>query len=328
MCTALTLKTPDGYHLFGRNMDLEYTFGQHPIVVPRKFEYIDKISGEMKQTKYAIVGMASVVENHPLFAEAVNEKGLGCAGLNFPAAYWEKEAVEGMENMPPYDLIPWITGNFETIDELRPHLDKVNLVGVPFAENLQLPTLHWIVTDLTGKSIVIEKTKEAFKVYDNPVGVMTNAPSFDWHTTNLSQYMNVIPTQPQARNWSDLELKPIGSGTGAIGLPGDFSSPSRFVRVAFLRAKIVIENKENDGIVEFFHILNNVAMVKGGVITADNKNEITQYTSCMCQEKGLYYYKTYDNNQINVVDMNKVDLDSNEIKIFPYNDTQVFNALN
>ena len=227
--------------------------------------------------------------------------------------------------MPPYDLILWITGNFATLEELRPYLDKINLVARPFAENVGLPTLHWMVTDKTGKAIVIEKTKEGFKVYENKVGVMTNAPSFDWHITNLRQYMNATPVQPTSANWSDLELTPLGSATGGIGLPGDFSSPSRFVRVAFLRAQILMEDIENDGIIEFFHILNNVAMVKGSVITKDGKDEITQYSSCMNLEKGLYYYKSYNNNQINMLDMHKEDLDGSEMKIFPYNDVQVVN---
>lgn len=328
MCTALSLLTFKKEHLFGRNMDLEYTFGQRPVVVPRNYEYVDKVSGENKKIKYAITGMASVMDNHPLFAEAINEEGLGCAGLNFPDAYWEEDTKEGMENMPPYDLILWITGNFATLEELRPYLDKINLVARPFAENVGLPTLHWMVTDKTGKAIVIEKTKEGFKVYENKVGVMTNAPSFDWHITNLRQYMNATPVQPTSANWSDLELTPLGSATGGIGLPGDFLSPSRFVRVAFLRAQILMEDIENDGIIEFFHILNNVAMVKGSVITKDGKDEITQYSSCMNLEKGLYYYKSYNNNQINMLDMHKEDLDGSEMKIFPYNDVQVVNLLN
>ena len=328
MCTALTLTTNEGYHLFGRNMDIEYTFGQTPVVVPRNFKYQNKATGEMKNTKYGLIGMAVVVDNHPLLAEALNEKGLACAGLNFPASHWEDENVEGKENIPPYDLILWITSNFETIEELRPHLDNINLVKKPFGENMPLPTLHWIVTDKSGKSIVIEKTKDSFRVFDNEVGVMTNAPSFDWHITNLHQYMGMRPTQPECPTWSDLKLIPLGQGTGGIGLPGDSSSPSRFVRVAFARAHAVTENKENSGIVEFFHILNNVAMVRGSVVTIEGKNDITQYTSCMCQEKGVYYYNTYNNNQINAIDMHKEDLDSDKLKIYPYNDTQVFNHEN
>lgn len=328
MCTGLTLKTNDGYHLFGRNMDLEYTFGQSIVLVPRNFKYEDKINNQTKNTKYAVLGMASLNGNHPLFAEALNEKGLACAGLNFPAASWSKEAIEGMDNVAPYDLILWITSSFETLDELRPHLDKLNLVGKAYDEKTPLPTLHWIVTDTSGKSLVIEKTKDGLKIFDNPVGVMTNAPSFDWHLKNLTQYTGLTTSRPDTRKWSDLELVTLGNGSGAFGLPGDSSSQSRFVKTAFLKSHVTIGDYENAGVIEFFNILSNVAMISGTVIDPHGRNEITQYTSCMCQEKGIYYYRTYKNSQINVIDMNKEDLSSDKLKVYTYNDEPSFNYEN
>ncbi|SCH46456.1 MULTISPECIES: choloylglycine hydrolase [unclassified Romboutsia] len=324
MCTSLTLKTNDGYHLFGRNMDLEYTFGQSVVLVPRNFKYEDKISEQIKNTKYAVIGMASLNGKHPLFAEALNEKGLACAGLNFPAAYWSKDVVEGKENIPPYDLILWITSNFETLDELRPHLDNLNIVGKAYDEKTPLPTLHWIVTDKSGKSLVIEKTEDGLKVFDNPVGVLTNAPSFDWHLLNLTQYTGLTTSRPDTRKWSDLELVTLGNGSGAFGLPGDSSSQSRFVKTSFLKSHVTIGDYENAGVIEFFNILSNVAMISGTVIDPQGRNEITQYTSCMCQEKGIYYYRTYKNSQLNVIDMNKEDLSSSELKVYPYNDDPSF----
>ena len=328
MCTALTLKTNEGYHLFGRNMDLEYTFGQKVVLMPRSFKYEDKVSGETKSTKYAVMGIASLNGKHPLFADAFNEKGLACAGLNFPAAYWQKEVIEGKDNIPPYDLILWITSNFESLEELRPHLDKLNIVGKKYDEKTPLPTLHWMVTDKTGKSLVIEQTKEGLRIFDNPVGVMTNAPSFDWHLVNLTQYAGLTTSRADTHKWSDLELVTLGNGSGAFGLPGDSSSQSRFVKTSFLKSYVVIDNYENAGVVEFFNILNNVAMINGTVIDPQGRSEITQYTSCMCQEKGIYYYKTYKNNQINVIDINKEDLCASELKIFNYYDEPNFNYQN
>lgn len=328
MCTGLTLKTNDGYHLFGRNMDLEYTFGQSVVLVPRNFKYEDKVSGQDKNTKYAVIGMAALNGKHPLFAEALNEKGLACAGLNFPAAYWSKEVVEGMDNIAPYDLILWITSNFETLEELKPHLDKLNIVGKAYDEKTPLPTLHWIVTDTSGKSLVIEKTEDGLKIFDNPVGVMTNAPSFDWHLKNLTQYTGLTTSRPDTRKWSDLELVTLGNGSGAFGLPGDSSSQSRFVKTAFLKSHVTIGDYENAGVIEFFNILSNVAMISGTVIDPHGRNEITQYTSCMCQEKGIYYYRTYKNSQINVIDMNKEDLSSDKLKVYTYNDEPSFNYEN
>lgn len=329
MCTALTLTTKEGHHLFGRNMDIEYSFNQAVTLVPRNFSYENVVTDKEDKTKYAMIGMGTIVEDHPLFAEALNEKGLACAGLNFPGyAYWEEGVVEGKTNIPPYDFILWILSNFETIKELKLALQDVNLVSKRFRDSIPLPTLHWIVADKSGECIIIEKTKERLSVFDNKVGVLANAPTFDWHITHLHQYMGESTTQPSDTKWGDQELKPLGQGMGGIGLPGDFSSPSRFVKVAFLRSNAVLGDAKYSGISEFFHILNSVAMVRGSVVTPNEQNDITQYTCCMCQEAGVYYYNTYNNNQINVIDMNKEDLDSPHIKVFTYRDELAMNYEN
>lgn len=329
MCTALTLTTKDGYHLFGRNMDIEFSFNQAVTLVPRKFNYKNRATDEEDKTKYAMIGMGTIIDNHPCYAEAMNEKGLSCAGLNFPKySHWDDEPMEGKINIPPYDMILWIVGNFESISELRSELENIHLVGKPINENTPLSTLHWIVSDSNGDCIVIENTIEGLKVFDNKVGVLTNSPTFDWHITNLVQYMKVTPTQPSEAIWGDAKINPLGQGAGGRGLPGDFSSTSRFVKAAFLRSNAVLGDDELSGIVEFFHILSGVAMIRGSVVTPQNLNDITQYTSCMCQEKGIYYYNTYNNNQINAIDMNKEDLDGKEIKIFKYRDKQVINYEN
>ncbi|MGG7213503.1 choloylglycine hydrolase [Clostridium nigeriense] len=329
MCTALTLKTKDGYHLFGRNMDIEFSFNQSVTLVPRNFSYVNRATDKKEKTKYAMIGMGTIIDNHPCYAEAMNEKGLACAGLNFPKySHWHEETMEGKINIPPYDLILWIVGRFESIAELRKELENIHLVGKPINENTPLPTLHWIVSDSKGDCIVIENTIEGLKIFENKVGVLTNAPTFDWHITNLVQYMKVSPTQPSETIWGEEKINPLGQGAGGRELPGDFSSTSRFVKAAFLRSNAVLGDDELSGIIEFFHILSGVAMIRGAVVTPQNLNDITQYTSCMCQEKGIYYYNTYNNNQINAIDMNKEDLDGKEIKIFEYRDKQVINYEN
>lgn len=328
MCTALTLKTKEGYHLFGRNMDLEYTFGQRVILVPRNFKYEDRVNDEMKSTKYAVMGMGNLIENHPLFADAFNEKGLACAGLNFPQAYWKDDIEEGLDNVAPYDLIFWVLSNFQSIKDLRPHLDKLSMDGKPYTKDMPIATLHWIISDTSGKCLVVENTKEGLKIFDNPVGVMTNSPSFDWHLTNLTQYAGLNVNRHQASKWSKLELVPLGNGSGSFGLPGDSSSQSRFIKTAFLKSHVTVGDYENAGVVEFFNVLNNVSMISGTVVDPFGRNEITQYTSCMNQEKGIYYYRTYKNSQINVIDMNKEDLNAKCLKVFPYYDEPNFNFEN
>lgn len=328
MCTALTLKTNEGYHLFGRNMDLEYTFGQQVILVPRNFKYEDRVNDEIKHTRYAVMGMGNLVENHPLFADGFNEKGLACAGLNFTQAYWNDDIEEGMDNVAPYDLIFWMLSNFESIEELRPHLEKLSMDGKPYTKGMPIATLHWIISDTTGKCLVIENTIDGLKIFDNPVGVMTNSPSFDWHLTNLTQYAGLHVNRHEAIKWSRLKLVTLGNGSGAFGLPGDSSSQSRFIKTAFLKSHVNIGDYENAGVVEFFNILNNVSMINGTVVDPIGRSEITQYTSCMNQEKGIYYYRTYKNSQINAIDMNKEDLNAKELKVFPYYDKPNFNFEN
>lgn len=318
MCTALTLKTKDGYHLFGRNMDLSYSFQQEVILLPRNYECKDRITGQMRKSRYAIIGMAAVIDEYPAFADAMNEKGLGCAGLNFPGyCYLEDAKVDGKQNLAPYDLILWILSNFETVDEVEEELQKVELVAVPINEKTPLPTLHWIVADKNGKSIVVEKTKEKFSVYENPVGVLTNSPTFDWHLTNLNEYIKATPIQPDNKMWGEKELRPLGVGGGTNGLPGGLSGVDRFVRIAYLRAQSPEPENLEAGVSQFYHLLNNVAMPMGSVI-ADQLHDITLYTSCMCQEKGIYYYATYQGYGIHAIDMNKQELDGKEIKKFGY----------
>ena len=320
MCTALTLKTKDCYSLFGRNMDLSYSFNQAVTLLPRNYEYRDRVTGNMKKTKFAIIGMASVIDDYPAFADAMNEKGLGCAGLNFPGyCYLEKDKVEGKNNLAPYDFIIWVLSIFETVDEVLKEIGNIELVAVPINEKTPLPTLHWIIADKYGKSIVIEKTKEGLKVHENPIGVMTNSPTFDWHLTNLNEYMKTTPIQPEPIKWKDKKLEPLGVGLGTNGLPGGCSGVDRFVRIAYLKAMLSETEDLMTGISQFFHMLNNVAMPKGAVIT-NNLDDITLYTSCMCQQKGIYYYSTYNNNGISAIDMNKEDLDAKEIKRFEYLD--------
>ena len=320
MCTALTLRPIDGYNLFGRNMDLAYSFNQAVTLVPRNYEYRDRVTNNYKRTRYGVLGMASIIDDYPAFADGFNEKGLGCAGLNFPRyAYFEENIVEGKNNLAPYDLIMWILSNFQTVDEVIEELKNVELVAVPINDKTPLPTLHWIVADKNGRSIVIEKTQEALKVYDNPLGVLTNSPTFDWHLTNLNEYMKTTPLQPEPIKWGDKELKPLGVGLGTKGLPGGLSGVDRFVRIAYLKSRCSEVDNLMTGISQFFHMLNNVAMPRGAVIN-DNLDDITLYTSCMCLEKGIYYYNTYNNVGICAVDMHKEDLDGDSIKRFEYID--------
>ncbi|MDK0886069.1 choloylglycine hydrolase [Clostridium perfringens] len=329
MCTGLALETKDGLHLFGRNMDIEYSFNQSIIFIPRNFKCVNKSNKKELTTKYAVLGMGTIFDDYPTFADGMNEKGLGCAGLNFPVyVSYSKEDIEGKTNIPVYNFLLWVLANFSSVEEVKEALKNANIVDIPISENIPNTTLHWMISDITGKSIVVEQTKEKLNVFDNNIGVLTNSPTFDWHVANLNQYVGLRYNQVTEFKLGDQSLTALGQGTGLVGLPGDFTPASRFIRVAFLRDAMIKNDKDSIDLIEFFHILNNVAMVRGSTRTVEEKSDLTQYTSCMCLEKGIYYYNTYENNQINAIDMNKENLDGNEIKTYKYNKTLSINHVN
>ncbi len=314
MCTAITWENGDFY--FGRNMYIEYSFGEQVVIVPRKFPISYKCY-ESETKHYAMMGMASVMEGEPLFAEAINEKGLCMAGLNFPSfAQYGEEKVEELYNITPYEFIPWILGNCASIKETRMFLEKLNLIGIPFREKIPLAPLHWILAD-KKECIVVEPMAEGIKIFENPVGVLTNNPTFDFHMTNLRNYLHLDSRQPTNKLASDLSLQPLGQGAGSIGLPGDTSPTSRFIRTVFMKAHSFCEPLEASNLAQFFHILDSVAMVRGTVMTPSGLPDITSYACCINVDQKKYYYKTYENNQISVVDMEKEDLETETLKIFP-----------
>lgn len=329
MCTALVLESKDNEQLFGRNMDLAYNFNQSVKIIPRNFKYKNNADGKEVLTKYGIVGMMTVFFGHPSLADGMNEEGLGCAGLNFPGfCHLEEELKEGYNNIPLHDLMLWILGNFKSLSELRPELEKLNIVNRPISKEVPEPTLHFIVTDKTGESIVIEQTRDGLNIMDNPVGVLTNSPDFKWHLTNMRQYLGLKTFAEEDTKFVNQELSPLGVGTGIVGIPGDFTPPSRFVRTVFFKDALLRNEKDKIGVSEFFHVLNTVSMPRGSVMTKDNISDITQYTSCMNLEKGIYYYNTYNNNRINAVTLKEEYLDSEEIKSFPYLDALSINYQN
>ena len=314
MCTSLTLHTQDFY--FGRNLDLEYAFGQQVVVTPRRYPLSFRKAGVM-DTHYALIGMATVQEGYPLYAEAANEKGLCIAGLNFPGnAYYSPEADPEKANISPFELPLWLLGQCATLSEARKLLTQTHLIHINFSDQLPLSPLHWHIADSSG-SLVLEATREGMQVYDNPVGVLTNNPPFDFHLTNLSQYLNLSPLEAKNRFHPGLDLVPFGRGFGSIGLPGDASPASRFVRAAFLKWNSVCEPEEMPSVGHFFHLLDGVAMTQGSVEASGGLWDRTIYSCCINASQGVYYYKTYDNSRITAVDLRREDLGSQELKVYP-----------
>ena len=323
MCTALNLKTKDNKHLFGRNLDVIESYGQSVIIVPRKFQWNNVVENRTEVSKYACVGMGIVVENHPLLFDGVNEKGLAGAGLNFTNfAVFDEKAISGKTNFSGSDFLYWVLSSFENLEDLKIALKDVVLTNTSVKPGYDVAKLHWIFTDLSGKSIVIEYLKDGMHVYENEVGVLTNDPTFDWQITNLSQYVTIDTKTPKPKQMGDILIKPYGHGLNMLGLPGDASPASRFVRTNFFKWSVFGLENEISGVSDFFNVLNSVFVVKGTEIDDNGEMNYTLYQSCMCQESGVYYYRNYNNSRINAVSLFNEDLEGKEIIKFDYKNEQ------
>ena len=286
MCTAATYKTADFY--FGRTLDYEFSYGDEVTVTPRNYPLTFRHASAVS-THYAIIGMAHVAGDYPLYYDAFNEKGLCMAGLNFVGNASYQKPQEDHDNIAQFEFIPWILSQCVSVKEARVRLAQM----------------------------VIEPMADGLHIYDNPVGVLTNNPPFPQQLFSLNNYMNLSPKQPQNTFSADLPLTTYSRGMGALGLPGDLSSASRFVRVAFTKSNARSGASELESVSQFFHILGSVDQQRGCCEVSDGKYEITLYTSCCNADKGIYYYTTYENHQITAVDMNRENLDGETLSRFP-----------
>ena len=301
MCTAVNFGS-----YFGRNLDLEKSYGERVVITPKNYAFNMRTLPPIR-SHFAMIGMATVVQDYPLYYEATNEKGLSMAGLNFPENACYKPFDEDKDNVTPFELIPYILGKCESVRDAEKILEGISLVSLNFSETLPLSPLHWIICD-KEKSITVEPLKVGLRVLENPYGVLTNNPTFDYHLMNIHNYMQLHEGFAENRISPEREFDNYSLGMGALGLPGDYSSASRFVRAVFIKEKSPSFESEVENVSHFFHILGGVAMPKGCVMTRDGEFEYTRYSSCCNADKGIYYYTTYDNSTVTAVDMHSVDL--------------------
>ena len=312
MCTAVTYRTKD--HYFGRNLDYEHSYQESVTITPRDFVLHFRRLPPMEH-HYAMIGMATVSNGYPLYYDGVNEHGLSMAGLNFPHSAKYMHEMPGKDNVTPFELIPWLLGGCKSTCEAMDKLENVNLVDISFSNEFPLSPLHWILAD-PNSTVTIEQTEDGLQVYDNPVGVLTNEPPFPFHMMNLQNYLHVSNEEAVNRFAPSLPLKAYSRGMGGIGLPGDLSSASRFVKAAFTKLNSVSKDAESASISQAFHILGSVAQQQG-CVKVDKVYEKTIYTSCCNTTKGIYYYTTYENSQITGVRLHGVNLDSNNLFRYP-----------
>lgn len=283
MCTSILYSTKD--HYFGRNLDYEIAYGQKVVITPRNYEF--KFANlPAKKSHYAMIGVAAVANNTPLYCDAINEKGWGVAGLSFAGQGKYFPVVEDKKNIASFEFISYILATYETVDQVK--------------ENL----------------IVVESDEKGLHVYDNPVNALTNAPLFPQQLTNLANYAAVVPGQPNNDFLPGVDLKMYSRSLRTHHLPGGMDSESRFVKVCFALNHAPKDSDEVESVTNFFHILQSVEQVKGMDEVGPNIFEYTMYTSCMNLEKGILYFNCYDDSRISAVDMNKEDLSSSDLIVF------------
>ncbi len=308
MCTAIAASVNGLY--FGRNLDFEYDFGEKVTITPRNYGFSFE-NGERLTNHYAIIGMALVEKGYPLYFDALNEKGLARAGLNFPGNAVYNKQIEGKINIASFELIPYVLSKCAKVEEAEAIFSKINITDDAVSEKLKPTPLHWIISD-ENSSIVLEQTADGVKIYQNDIGVLTNNPPFNYQMFNLNNYMSLTPKEPENLFSDKIELSKYSRGMGAIGLPGDLSSMSRFVRASFFKLNSQWGNTEEEIVSQFFHLLYSVYQIRGAALT-ENGYEMTHYSSCCNAKKGIYYYSTYYNSAVEAVDIRKENLDSEKL---------------
>ena len=319
MCTAISMHGKN--HYFGRNLDLTYHYNEAVTITPRNYKFNFRHIGDIS-AHYAMIGIATTVDTYPLYYEAVNECGLGICALNFPgnAAYFSPCSEK--TNIASFEFIPWLLGHCSDTASVCSVITNLNITDTPFNAQYLPSPLHWLVSD-TEHSIVIEQMPSGLFCFDNPMHVLTNNPPFYYHCENIHNYINVTANEPTNRFAQSLPITPYSIGMGGIGLPGDLSSASRFVRAAFQLHNCVKYNTEEANVNQFFHILRSVEQTEG-CATVDGAFEKTVYSSCCNTSKAIYYYTTYENSQITCVNMHNENLNGEALICYPLRNESVF----
>ena len=323
MCTAITFYP--NQHYFGRNLDLEISLNEEVIITPRCFPFRYRFLAP-DNNHPALIGIGIRADGYPLYYDAANEDGLCVAALNFPGNAVYHKHRNGFYNITPFEFIPWILCQCKSVSDAKALLQKSNVVEENFSKEYPTSPLHWIIADKRS-AITVESVEEGLNVYDNAAGILTNSPPFSYHMQNLVNYLNLTSGEPTNRFSSDLDLKPYSIGMGAIGLPGDLSSASRFIRAAFTKYNSRCNESETSALSQFFHILGSVTQADGCAKTG-NRYERTIYTSCCNMDQCIYYYTTYQNNQISAVSLFSENLETCSLIHFPLASDQQIQWLN
>lgn len=311
MCTCINVITNNTY--FGRNLDLDYPFNEKVIITPRN--YVINLKKEEKIVNhYALIGIGTIINDYPLYADVINEKGLAFAGLNFPDNCKYLSISSDKTNIAPFELPLYILGKCKNVKEATALLKNISLVNIPFSKSVPLTPLHFMISD-KKESIVIEAMDNKIFIYKNEFNLLTNNPPFPFHKDNLANYMQLHNGFPINNISNNIDIKHYSFGQGAVGLPGDYSSSSRFVKAFFIKNYMELTDNNENNINQFFKCLDSVSMVKG-CVKANYGFEYTRYSSCYNLNKKVLYYKTYDNSYINEIQLTKYKINNTTLISF------------
>lgn len=316
MCTSLTLQSKTGDNFLGRTMDFAFELDGRPLFVPKNYVWTSQL-GESFKVKYGFTGTGRKLSEY-LVADGMNEKGLGIAELFFSGeAKYQENPDDHKINLAPHELILWILGEIATIAELRKKIDQINLV-VMEAELVDIVVpLHFIVTDRTGETVILESNTGNLVVKDNPVGVLTGSPEFEWHLKNLNNYVSLSPFGHSSKQLDKLLIQSFGQGSGTIGLPGGNTSPERFVRTVYNQNYCEKSINANDNINTLFQLLNDVTIPRGVSIKKDGTIHYTQYRVAFDLENLIYYYGPANTQEIFSLSLAKLLKEETHVKEFP-----------
>lgn len=312
-CTGITLSSKDGSKILARTIEWGGSdLNSQYVIVPRGYEqqsYLpDGQQNGMKFTaRYGYVGLA--VEQKEFVAEGLNETGLS-AGLFYFPGYGQYEAynpAQQASSIADLQLVAWILGNFSTVDEAVKAIPKIHVISI----DPRGSTVHWRIADTTGKQVVLEIVDGQPNFYENKLGVLTNSPGFEWQITNLNNYVNLYPGSAASKSFGAIELAPFGAGSGFLGIPGDVTPPSRFVRAAFYQTTAPQQSTGIETVIQSFHILNNFDIPIGIEFssgqTPTDIPSATQWTSSSdLTHRIIYFHTMYDSN-IRCFDLKTID---------------------
>ena len=322
-CTGITLKAKDGSVVYGRTLEWgQFAMKSRVMVVPRDYKFggatpEGKGKGHKWTSKYGIVGIELLEDD--ILADAMNEEGLTMGLFYHPgyAEYSEFDPGKATTSISLVDLIPYVLGTCTTIEEARKALSKINVVGVTHPDFGFPPPGHAIITEPSGKAIVVEFLKGKIVIFDAPLGVITNSPTYDWHMTNLRNYLNLSAIALPSKKIEELDFTPLGGGSGMIGLPGDFTPPSRFVRAVAFSQTARVTDDGPETVYELFRILDSFNVPLGAAEGSDdaedgafNERSATIWTTAHDMKNHVMYFHTQHNRRVQKVDLSKIDFKS------------------